>query len=186
MHCYIFPATCPAARRKRGSKAPMRACKASPGRAGGGRKGRRSRFQSAMPAAFADLDPRLAADSVFVADLPLCQVRLMDDAAYPWLLLIPRRPGAVEIAELAREDRVALMDEIAFASAALRAETACHKLNVAALGNVVPQLHVHVIARFRGDAAWPGPVWGRAPARPYDAAARQALVAALAARLSAA
>ncbi|WP_163359857.1 HIT family protein, partial [Klebsiella aerogenes] len=74
---------------------------------------------------------------------------------------------AVEIADLARADRIALMDEIAAASSVLRAMTRCDKLNVAALGNMVPQLHVHVIARFRGDPAWPGPVWGKAPAQPY-------------------
>lgn len=137
-----------------------------------------------MTQPFLNLDPRLAADSVAVADLALCHIRLMNDTTYPWLLLIPRREGAVEIADLSREDRMQLMDEIALASSALRAQTGCDKLNVAALGNMVPQLHVHVIARFQGDAAWPGPVWGRAPAEPYADEPRAALVAALAARLS--
>ncbi|MBL8570542.1 MAG: HIT domain-containing protein [Phreatobacter sp.] len=137
-----------------------------------------------MPAPFADLDPRLAADSVPVADLALCQVRLMNDATYPWVLLVPRREGAVEIVDLAPEDRATLMDEIALVSGVLRAMTRCDKLNVAALGNMVPQLHVHVIARFAGDPAWPGPVWGKAPAQPYAAASRDGLVSALAARLS--
>lgn len=139
-----------------------------------------------MPAPFPDLDPRLAADSVPVADLALCQVRLMNDATYPWLVLIPRRAGAVEIVDLAPEDRARLMDEIAVVSGALRDMTRCDKLNVAALGNMVPQLHVHVIARFAGDPAWPGPVWGKAAARPYATASRDGLVSALAARLSAA
>ncbi|MGL4285355.1 MAG: HIT domain-containing protein [Phreatobacter sp.] len=130
-----------------------------------------------------DIDPRLAADSVPVTDLSLCHIRLMNDATYPWLILIPRRAGAVEIADLARADRIALMDEIAAASSVLRAMTRCDKLNVAALGNMVPQLHVHVIARFRGDPAWPGPVWGKAPAQPYGDTPRAGLVAALAARL---
>lgn len=130
------------------------------------------------------LDARLAADSVFVADLGLCQVRLMNDATYPWLLLIPRREGAIEIVDLAPQDRAMLMDEIALVSGVLRDMTGCGKLNVAALGNMVPQLHVHVIARFEGDPAWPGPVWGKVPARPYAETPRTGLVSALGARLA--
>ncbi len=132
------------------------------------------------------LDSRLAADSVPIADLALCQVRLMNDATYPWLLLIPRREGAIEIVDLAPDDRRALMEEIAFVSGVLRDMTRCDKLNVAALGNMVPQLHVHLIARFEGDPAWPGPVWGKAPPQSYAEASRAGLVAALAARLAAA
>jgi len=131
------------------------------------------------------LDSRLAADTVAVVDLPLSAVRLMNDATYPWLILIPRREGAVEIVDLAPEDRVQLMDEIARVSGVLRAMTRCDKLNVAALGNMVPQLHVHVIGRFAGDPAWPGPVWGKAPAQPYAEAPREGFIAALRARLSA-
>ncbi|MGQ3355078.1 MAG: HIT domain-containing protein [Phreatobacter sp.] len=137
-----------------------------------------------MTAAFS-LDSRLAADTLAVADLPLSAVRLMNDATYPWLVLIPRREGAVEIIDLSPEDRVQLMEEIAAVSDVLRAMTRCDKLNVAALGNMVPQLHVHVIGRFAGDPAWPGPVWGKAPAQPYAEAPRDGFIAALRARLSA-
>lgn len=137
-----------------------------------------------MTAAFS-LDSRLAADTLAVADLPLSAVRLMNDATYPWLVLIPRREGAVEIVDLSTEDRVQLMEEIAAVSDVLRAMTRCDKLNVAALGNMVPQLHVHVIGRFAGDPAWPGPVWGKAPAQPYAEAPREGFIAALRARLSA-
>lgn len=132
------------------------------------------------------LDPRLQADTLAVTDLPLCTVRLMNDATYPWLVLVPRRAGAVELIDLARSERIQLMDEVAAASQLLRRLTGCEKLNVAALGNMVRQLHVHVIGRFSADPAWPGPVWGKVPARPYGEAARAGLVAALAAGLSAA
>lgn len=132
------------------------------------------------------LDPRLQADTLAVTDLPLCTVRLMNDATYPWLVLVPRRAGAIELIDLARAERIQLMDEVAAASQLLRRLTACEKLNVAALGNMVRQLHVHVIGRFSADPAWPGPVWGKVPARPYGEAARTGLVAALAAGLSAA
>ncbi len=131
------------------------------------------------------LDSRLAADTLAVADLPLSAVRLMNDATYPWLILVPRREGAVEIVDLSPADRGQLMEEIATVSGVLRAMTACDKLNVAALGNMVPQLHVHVIGRFAGDPAWPGPVWGKAPAQPYADAPREGFIAALRARLSA-
>ena len=114
-----------------------------------------------------DLDPRLEADSVPVAELALCALRLMRDANYPWLLLIPRRAGAREIIDLPPDDRRLLMEEIALASDALREVAPCDKLNVGALGNMVPQLHVHVIARRIGDTAWPGPVWGAMPPAPY-------------------
>lgn len=122
------------------------------------------------------LHPQLAADTVPVRDLPLCAALLNDDANYPWLILVPRRADIVEIVDLDDDDRVQLMREIALASRALKAVTACHKLNVAALGNAVPQLHVHVIARQTTDAAWPNPVWGRVPQKPHEAAARDRLV----------
>lgn len=129
------------------------------------------------------LDSRLAADSVPIGELPLCVVRLMEDARYPWLLLVPRRAGMAEIVDLDATDRARLMEEIALASAALKSETGCFKLNVAALGNIVRQLHVHVIARFEGDAAWPGPVWGKGERQPYAPAARDDLAARLRRRL---
>lgn len=122
------------------------------------------------------LDPRIEADSVFVADLALCQARLMDDSRYPWIVLVPRKDGLVEITDLSPADRQTLMTEIAHCARALKAAARCDKINIGALGNVVPQLHVHVVARTRADAAWPGPVWGSGPGVPYDDAARARLV----------
>jgi diadenosine tetraphosphate (Ap4A) HIT family hydrolase len=130
------------------------------------------------------LDPRLAADTRPVADLPLSRLLLMRDGNYPWLILVPRVAGAVEILDLDAADRARLWEEIERVAAALKAETGADKLNVAALGNVVSQLHVHVIARFHGDAAWPAPVWGRVPAIPLDEAATAALLAGLKVRLA--
>ena len=121
------------------------------------------------------LDPRLAADTVPVGALTLSDALLSRNAAFPWLILVPRRAGAFEIIDLDAADRAALMDEIALVSAALRRVTNCDKLNVAALGNVVAQLHIHVIARYRSDAAWPNTVWG-GPSLAYTDAARDALV----------
>lgn len=131
------------------------------------------------------LDPRLAADTRPVLDLPLSSLLMMRDGNHPWLILVPRRAGAVEILDLEPADRARLWAEIEAVAEALRAETACDKLNVAALGNVVAQLHVHVIARFRTDPAWPSPVWGKVPAIPLDEARAEALAAGLRARLAA-
>jgi diadenosine tetraphosphate (Ap4A) HIT family hydrolase len=117
---------------------------------------------------FFNINARLEGDSHFVADLPLSAVRLMKDANYPWLLLIPRKPDLVEIIDLEENDQLQLMREIALTSQVLRNVTDCEKLNVGALGNQVSQLHVHVIARFRDDAAWPGPIWGAAPFEGYE------------------
>ena len=113
------------------------------------------------------LDPQLAADTHPVAHLPLSELRLMDDANHPWLILVPRVAGAVEWIDLDDAAQAGLTREIALASRALQAAFKPHKLNVAALGNVVSQLHVHVIARYRDDIAWPRPVWGSATAKPY-------------------
>ena len=121
------------------------------------------------------LDPRLEADSLHLGDLLLSSVRLMRDANYPWLLLVPGRPGVAEIIDLDAGDRAQLMEEIAVASRALKEVTGAYKLNVAALGNQVRQLHVHVIARFQDDPAWPGAVWGRVPAKAYPPGAIEAL-----------
>jgi diadenosine tetraphosphate (Ap4A) HIT family hydrolase len=125
------------------------------------------------------LHPRLEDDAGAVGDLPLSRLLLANDANYPWLLLVPRRAGASEIIDLSESDQIQLATEIAAVSHALKAVAPCDKLNVAALGNVVAQLHVHVIARRRSDPAWPKPVWGAVPPRDYDPAAREPLVAAL-------
>jgi len=114
-----------------------------------------------------ELHPQLAADSHPVATLGLCDLRLMDDSNYPWLVLVPRLPEARELLDLDQAQRHVLTDEIDRATRALRDAFQPYKLNVAALGNLVPQLHVHVIARFENDPAWPSPVWGRVAARPY-------------------
>ena len=126
-----------------------------------------------------ELDSRLASDTAFVADRPLCRVLLMDDARFPWLILVPRRAGMTELDDVDEDDRTLLMQEIQAAMKALRTAVACDKLNVGVLGNIVRQLHVHVVARRVGDAAWPGPVWGHGPAQRYTPEARDALVARL-------
>jgi len=106
------------------------------------------------------LHPVLAADTRAVDEWSLSSLRLMDDARFPWLILVPRVEGATQVQRLEPRDRSRLCEEMVRAAAALEREVAAHVVNVAALGNVVPQLHVHVVARFPGDAAWPGPVWG--------------------------
>ncbi len=130
------------------------------------------------------LDPRLERDAVPVGDMPLCHVLLINDANYPWLLLVPRRRGIIEITELDYIEQAQLMSELMQASRSLKAITSCDKINIAALGNVVPQLHVHVVARSRGDAAWPKPVWGAVPARAYEQAAMEKLMVPLRQRLA--
>lgn len=124
-------------------------------------------------------DPRLLADSVLVADGPLSQLRLMDDARFPWLVLVPRVAGAEEWIDLAGPAQRQLLAEVNLAGRLLRSLGAVHKLNVGALGNVVRQLHVHVVARSEDDAAWPGPVWGSGARVPYLAGHREALVSSL-------
>jgi len=114
-----------------------------------------------------DLDPQLARDTAAVGDLPLSRVLVSRDASYPWIILVPRRPGAVEMFDLTDADQAQVMCEIAQAGRVLKAVTACDKLNIAAIGNVVAQLHIHVVARRREDAAWPKPIWGAGPAHTY-------------------
>lgn len=130
-------------------------------------------------------DPAFDAASVPVADWPLCQVRLQNDARFPWLILIPRQPDLRELEDLPPEDRIQLMDEVVRAGALVRqlgqaAGRPVHKLNVAALGNVTAQLHVHVIGRRPDDGVWPDPVWGRGEPVPYEIDARDAALALLA------
>ena len=120
-----------------------------------------------VPPARYELHPQLAADTHPLGTLGLCELRLMDDANYPWLVLVPRVAEARELIDLDAAQRHQLTDEIDLAARLLRDAFRPHKLNVAALGNMVPQLHVHVIAREENDPAWPAPVWGRVAARPY-------------------
>ena len=130
------------------------------------------------------LHPQLADDSTPVIELALCEVRLMNDANHPWLILIPKVADAVEIIDLSPAQRAQLTTEIDTAARALKALFKPDKLNVAALGNLVPQLHVHVIARYQNDIAWPRPVWGAANARPYEPEELIARVRALSATLA--
>lgn len=113
------------------------------------------------------LHPTLARDTVLVSQLPLCRVLLMKDRRFPWLILVPERDSVREIHDLSQVDRAELVEEIARASEVLQRLFQPDKLNVGALGNIVPQLHIHVVARSAADPAWPGPVWGSGPAEPY-------------------
>jgi diadenosine tetraphosphate (Ap4A) HIT family hydrolase len=122
------------------------------------------------------LDPQLDRDTVPVGDMALARVLLTNDANYPWLILVPRLPALVDLTDLEPNEQVQLMGEIDAAARALRSVAPCDKLNIAALGNQVAQLHVHVIARRRSDAAWPKPVWGASPPVSYDQAARERLI----------
>ena len=122
------------------------------------------------PYAF-EVHPQLQADTVLVSDWHLCQVRLMNDSRYPWVILIPKVPGVAEIHELANEQQHLLLEESVRLSKALEQLFSPHKLNVAALGNVVRQLHVHHIVRFETDETFPKPVWGVGDAIPYDTSA---------------
>jgi len=127
---------------------------------------------ASTPNAFA-ADPAFEAGSVRAVDWPLCQVRLQDDARFPWLILIPRIEGAVEVEDLTLDQRAQLIEETVCAGALVRAlgegaGSPVEKLNIGAIGNVTAQLHVHVVGRRRDDGLWPDPVWGRGPAVRYD------------------
>lgn len=113
-------------------------------------------------------DPRLVEDSYPVTELPLCQLRLMNDTRFPWLLLIPRKRGIREVFELDEAEQQQLWREAGRIGQAFKTLMEADKLNVASLGNVVAQLHVHLVLRREGDDAWPGPVWGQGEATPYD------------------
>jgi len=129
------------------------------------------------------LHPQLAADTIALGDLPLCRVLIINDANYPWLLLVPRVAGAGEVIDLDDVEAAQMTTEIGRVGRALKEVTGCDKLNVAALGNVVPQLHIHLIARRKSDAAWPKPVWGHVPALSHDRAELERFMAALRARI---
>lgn len=129
------------------------------------------------------LDRRLAAETVPVTGLDLCRVLLRDDARTAWAILVPERDGLVELHDLLPEERVALIDEVAAVSAALSEITGAQKINTGALGNIVRQLHIHVVARNEGDFAWPGPVWGVGERVPMAPSAREAMAEELRGRL---
>ena len=136
-----------------------------------------------------EIDPAFAAGSVAAVDWPLCHVRVQDDARFPWLILIPRLPGLHELEDLDPGGRAALMEEVVRAGQRVReigelTGRPIEKLNVAALGNVTAQLHVHVVGRRHDDGLWPDPVWGRGPATPYRAPILQRILSGL--RLNAA
>ncbi len=111
----------------------------------------------------------LVKDCYEIADWPLCRLLLMDDTHYPWLIMVPRIADLKDLDELDDPTLMACMREVAEASRRLKALTKAHKMNVASLGNLCPQLHIHVIARFADDQAWPSPVWGKVPTSPYPA-----------------
>jgi diadenosine tetraphosphate (Ap4A) HIT family hydrolase len=125
------------------------------------------------------LDPRLEADTHSIGDLVLCRVLLMNDSRFPWVILVPRRAGMREIIDLDLRDRAMLYREMEAVSEAMKRLFAPSKLNVAALGNMVPQLHLHVLARFEHDVAWPKPVWGVGTAVPYEKEALAARIEAI-------
>jgi diadenosine tetraphosphate (Ap4A) HIT family hydrolase len=133
-----------------------------------------------------ELDIRLAGDTVVVGDLTLCRVLLMRDSRYAWLVLVPRRADKVEVSDLPDDEQALLWREVGTAGAALRAIVPCDKLNIGALGNIVRQLHVHIVARREGDAAWPGPVWGFGKAEAYAEGDAERLVGAIRQALDAA
>ncbi|KQV42466.1 diadenosine tetraphosphate hydrolase [Rhizobium sp. Root73] len=124
-----------------------------------------------------EIDERLQRDGLLITTLGLCQLRINNDCRWPWLVLIPQRDGVSEIFDLTPLDQAMLTFETNMVAAALKKATGAAKINVGALGNIVRQLHVHVIARNEGDANWPGPVWGFGSAEPWDGEARKAFAA---------
>jgi diadenosine tetraphosphate (Ap4A) HIT family hydrolase len=128
----------------------------------------------ALVMAFA-LDPRLEADTINVASLAMCELLIMNDARYPWAILAPRIEGARELHDLSATDGAAVWAEVMAVAKAIGAWLGVEKVNVGALGNIVSQLHVHVIGRNAGDPAWPSPVWGHSARVPYDGGGEEAL-----------
>lgn len=118
------------------------------------------------------LDPRLERDSQPVMSLGLCELRLMDDNRWPWLILVPQRQDVAEIHDLTPLDQAMLTFETNMVAQALKEVSACTKINTGALGNIVRQMHIHVVARNEGDPNWPGPVWGFGSRAPYSQEAR--------------
>jgi len=115
-----------------------------------------------------ELAPELKRDCIELADWPLCKVLLLNDSQYPWFILVPRHNGLKEIIDLSEQDQIVFIKESAILSKLIQDVFNPDKLNVAAIGNMVPQLHIHHIARFKTDAVWPAPVWGQLPVKPYS------------------
>jgi len=126
-----------------------------------------------------ELDPRLARDTELVESLGLCQLRMMKDSRWPWFMLVPQRNDVSELFQLTPLDQALLTFETNMVAAALKKATGAEKINVAAIGNIVRQLHVHIVARSDGDPNWPGPIWGYGQAEPYEDAAKQSLIKSL-------
>lgn len=126
-----------------------------------------------------EIHPNLERDCLFMGRFPLCRLLLMNESRYPWFILVPERPAIREIYELAQADQVQLVRESSVLAQALATRFKADKLNIAAIGNMVPQLHLHHIVRYRNDPAWPAPVWGRFEAMPYDEAGLDRLTSVL-------
>ena len=122
------------------------------------------------------LDPQLKSDTHFIADLKISRLLLMNDSNYPWLILVPRKKDAVELIDLTFDEQIEVLREINLSAKMLQRHFSCHKINIAALGNVTRQLHIHIIARFKNDAAFPKPVWGFTPAKSYSEMAAMDLI----------
>ena len=122
------------------------------------------------------LNPKLEADTFFICDLKISRLLLMNDSNYPWLILVPRQDGLVELTDLSFEEQTEILREINLLGKILKENFAVEKLNIGALGNVVKQLHIHVIGRFQNDAAFPKPVWGAVAAKPYTENTAQDLI----------
>jgi diadenosine tetraphosphate (Ap4A) HIT family hydrolase len=122
------------------------------------------------------LDPKLKSDTHFVADLKISRLLLMNDVNYPWLILVPQKENAVELTDLTFDEQTEVLHEINLVAKILQQHFSCDKINIAALGNITRQLHIHVIARFKNDVAFPKPVWGFAQAKPYGEEAAWELI----------
>jgi diadenosine tetraphosphate (Ap4A) HIT family hydrolase len=122
------------------------------------------------------LDEQLARDTLSITDWPLCKVLLRNDANYPWIILVPCRSNITEIYQMSKEEQFQLIEEVSNASKILKAFSKADKINIGTLGNIVSQLHIHIIARYKNDSAWPQPVWGKVPAISYSEAQLQKLL----------
>lgn len=130
------------------------------------------------------LHPKLSTDTFFITDLKVSCLLLMNDSNYPWLILVPRKPNLVELTDLAFDEQIEVLKEINLVGKILKESFLVDKLNIAALGNVVSQLHIHVIGRFKNDASFPKPVWGAVPTKPYETSALDGLIKKIQSKIS--